>query len=258
MSEFIWPVVAPITQDYGPQKDGSNHPGIDLGSPVGTPVHASALGTVSQAGAIGVGGNTVVIQDPGGYETVYADLGPIAVKVGDKINQGEVIALSDGSKSTATGAQVTTGPHVHFQIDKGMGAIYNINPLPLLPTSTPSNTGYPATASSGSGYQNKLSILEQLKRIALIGPVGTLLSTNNPVSSAVGNAASKVPVLGPALTATEVTAKVGNYIVNPANWKRIGLGALGAVIILITVVKLTQDTPTGQAIKGAAMKAALA
>ena len=256
MPQFIWPAVAPLTQGYGLQPDGTFHPGVDIGTPVGTPIHASAIGTVSQAGAIGVGGNTVVIEDPGGYETVYADLGPIAVKVGDKINQGEVIALSDGSKSGSTPGQITTGPHTHFQIDKGIGAVHNINPLPLLPTSDPSNTGYPSsvTPASDKGYQNKLSILGQLERIVLIGPVGTVLSTNNPVS----DAANKIPILGPALTATEVTAKIGNYIVNPTNWKRVGLGALGAVILLITVVKLTQDTPTGQAIKGAAMKAALA
>ena len=257
MPQFIWPAVAPITQGYGLQPDGTYHPGVDIGTPVGTPIHASAIGTVSQAGAIGVGGNTVVIEDPGGYETVYADLGPIAVKVGDKINQGEVIALSDGSKSGSTPGQITTGPHTHFQIDKGMGAVHNINPLPLLPTSTPSTQGYPTT-STDPGYQNKLSIWQQLQRTVLLGPVGTILSTKNPVSDAANNAAKNIPIVGPALTATEVTAKVGNYIVNPANWKRVGLGALGAVIILITVVKLTENTETGQIIKGAATKAALA
>jgi murein DD-endopeptidase MepM/ murein hydrolase activator NlpD len=105
---FIWPVHGPITSPFG-MRWGVLHPGIDIGVPVGTPVHASAAGTVVWCGWMEGYGNFVVIDHGGGYATAYGHNSSIAVSCGEKVSQGQVIAHSG-----CTG--YCTGPHVHFEI----------------------------------------------------------------------------------------------------------------------------------------------
>lgn len=87
----------------------TNHQAIDWGTPTGTPVYASSGGTVAKAGWIGSYGNAIYINHPDGRQTRYAHLSKILVKVGQKVKQGDKIALSGN-----TG--VTTGPHLHFEM----------------------------------------------------------------------------------------------------------------------------------------------
>lgn len=87
----------------------TNHEAIDWGTPTGTPVYASSGGTVVRAGWIGSYGNAIFIDHPDGRQTRYAHLSKILVSVGQKVKQGEKIALSGN-----TG--VTTGPHLHFEM----------------------------------------------------------------------------------------------------------------------------------------------
>lgn len=87
----------------------SNHGGVDWAVPTGTAVFASNGGTVVRAGWIGTYGYAVYIDHDDGRQTRYAHLSKVLVKVGQKVKQGERIALSGN-----TGA--STGPHVHFEI----------------------------------------------------------------------------------------------------------------------------------------------
>lgn len=87
----------------------SNHGGVDWAVPTGTAVFASCGGTVSKAGWVGTYGYAVYINHEDGSQTRYAHLSKVLVKVGQKVKQGERIALSGN-----TGA--STGPHVHFEI----------------------------------------------------------------------------------------------------------------------------------------------
>lgn len=87
----------------------TNHKAIDWATPTGTPIYASSGGTVARAGAIGSYGNVIYINHPDGRQTRYAHLSRILVRPGQKVKQGETIALSGN-----TG--VTTGPHVHFEM----------------------------------------------------------------------------------------------------------------------------------------------
>jgi len=87
------------------------HTGVDFAAPIGTPVVASAGGTVSTAGTAGRYGNLVVI-DHGGTSTYYAHLSSIAVTT------GEVVVA--GSRIGAVGATGNvTGPHLHFELRIG-------------------------------------------------------------------------------------------------------------------------------------------
>ncbi len=105
---FIWPVNGPITSPFG-MRWGTLHPGIDIGVPTGTPVHAAAAGKVIWCGWESGYGNFVVIDHGGGYATAYGHNSRIAVSCGEEVQQGEVIAYSG-----CTG--FCTGPHVHFEV----------------------------------------------------------------------------------------------------------------------------------------------
>ncbi len=101
----------------------SNHEAVDWATPTGTPIYASSAGTVARAGWIGSYGYAVYIDHPDGKQTRYAHLSRILVTPGQKVRQGERIALSGN-----TGA--STGPHVHFEIRVNGRAV---NPLDYVP-----------------------------------------------------------------------------------------------------------------------------
>ncbi len=86
--------------------------GIDIGVPVGTPVYAAAAGTVISVknGAWNGGyGNYVVISHSNGSQTLYAHNSKNLVSVGEKVSQGDQIALSGNTGKS-------TGPHLHFEV----------------------------------------------------------------------------------------------------------------------------------------------
>ncbi len=105
---FIWPVSGPITSPFG-MRWGALHPGIDIGVPTGTPVHAAAADKVVWCGWMSGYGNLVMIDHGGGYATAYGHNSSIAVSCGQAVAQGQVNAYSG-----CTG--FCTGPHVHFEV----------------------------------------------------------------------------------------------------------------------------------------------
>jgi murein DD-endopeptidase MepM/ murein hydrolase activator NlpD len=109
------------------------HLGVDLAAATGTPVHASADGSVSWAGPKGGYGNLVEVTHPNGYATRYGHLSSVAVRSGAPVRQGDVIGYVG-----ATG--LATGPHLHYEVRrKGVP----VNPLVVQPTtSTSQEMGY--------------------------------------------------------------------------------------------------------------------
>jgi murein DD-endopeptidase MepM/ murein hydrolase activator NlpD len=87
------------------------HSGIDLAAAIGTPVQAVGDGTVAFAGTQGAYGNLVVINHARGYQTRYAQLSKIQVKVGQTVKKGAAIALVGQS-----GAPSLRQPHLHFEV----------------------------------------------------------------------------------------------------------------------------------------------
>ena len=103
-----------LTSGFGPRSRptkgaSSYHRGIDWATPTGTAVYASCAGTVARAGWGSGYGYVVYINHEDGRQTRYGHLSKVLVTVGQKVNQGEKIALSG-----STG--VSTGPHIHFEI----------------------------------------------------------------------------------------------------------------------------------------------
>jgi murein DD-endopeptidase MepM/ murein hydrolase activator NlpD len=85
------------------------HTGIDYAAVQGTPVRATADGSVSYASLRGGYGNMVEVQHPNGYATRYAHLSRIAVREYQAVRQGDVIGYVG-----ATG--LATGPHLHYEV----------------------------------------------------------------------------------------------------------------------------------------------
>lgn len=86
------------------------HKGTDYAAPRGTPVRATADGTVTWAARNGSFGNLVVIKHNGSFETKYAHLNGYAngIRKGTRVEQGQVIGYVG-----ATGG--ATGPHLHYE-----------------------------------------------------------------------------------------------------------------------------------------------
>jgi len=111
---FKKPLDGSITSNFGPRDapmDGAstNHQGIDIDGNEGDFVIASESGTVTHAGPKGSYGNLVIIDHGDSYETYYAHLSSIDVRVDEKVMQARVIG-----KVGKTGR--ATGPHLHFEL----------------------------------------------------------------------------------------------------------------------------------------------
>ena len=92
------------------------HSGIDFRQKTGTKVRATGDGVVISAGPVGGYGNMVEIDHGNGITTRYGHLSRILVKTGDKIGEGETIALSG-----STGR--STGPHLHYEVRRNGQAV---------------------------------------------------------------------------------------------------------------------------------------
>ncbi|MCI7581776.1 M23 family metallopeptidase [Campylobacter sp.] len=86
------------------------HSGLDFAMPIGTPIYATANGVVLSAGIQPGYGHMVEIRHNFGFGTRYGHLnGKYAVKQGDFVRKGDIIAYSGNSG-------LSTGPHLHYEI----------------------------------------------------------------------------------------------------------------------------------------------
>ncbi len=97
-----------ISSKYG-RRWGRMHNGIDFAASTGTKIYATDGGTVTFAGYKGSFGYMVIINHGGNYESYYAHCSKLLVKKGDKVFQGQNIALVGNTGNS-------TGPHLHFEI----------------------------------------------------------------------------------------------------------------------------------------------
>jgi murein DD-endopeptidase MepM/ murein hydrolase activator NlpD len=88
------------------------HAGLDFSAPQGTPIYATAEGTVITAGSTGNGyGNHVIINHGYGYQTLYGHMVRVKARNGQSVKRGEVIGwVGSTGKST--------GPHCHYEVHK--------------------------------------------------------------------------------------------------------------------------------------------
>ncbi len=95
---------------FGPSGRFERHTGWDIATGIGTPVNVTAPGIVETAGWTNVGyGFHVVVNHGYGYQTLYGHLSKILVKVGQRVNVNDLIALTG-----STG--YSSGPHLHYEV----------------------------------------------------------------------------------------------------------------------------------------------
>lgn len=112
----LWPVMGPITSSFGQREDpvkgngeGEFHTGLDISAPTGTPVRATADGTVKLAGVANGYGREVILDHGHGLETCYAHLSGFAVIAGQSVVRGQVIGYVGHSGRV-------TGPNLHYEV----------------------------------------------------------------------------------------------------------------------------------------------
>jgi murein DD-endopeptidase MepM/ murein hydrolase activator NlpD len=115
---FVWPVNGPITAPFCESRAWEAcHPGMDIGVPTGTPIHASDGGRVAIAGWVGGYGNYTCIQHTATLSTCYGHQSVLKVHVGESVSKGQIIGLSGSTGHS-------TGPHLHFEV-RVNGAVQN-------------------------------------------------------------------------------------------------------------------------------------
>jgi murein DD-endopeptidase MepM/ murein hydrolase activator NlpD len=138
-----------LTSDYGmrhhPVMGGFRmHKGIDLASPVGSPVYATADGVVGRADWFSSYGLYIQIEHGSELETRYGHLSRLNVAAGQMVHKGDLIGFVG-----TTGR--STGPHLHYEVRVGGDAV---NPVPYL-----QGEGQPQLAMSSIGHAGALADL---------------------------------------------------------------------------------------------------
>jgi murein DD-endopeptidase MepM/ murein hydrolase activator NlpD len=120
-SAFRW------TSGFGMRQDPKGwgtrmHEGSDMAGAYGTPIYATADGTVTHAGWSNGYGRLIKIQHAFGIETRYGHLAQIRVSVGQKVSRGERIGdMGNSGRSTGT--------HLHYEVRLGGKAV---NPMTFI------------------------------------------------------------------------------------------------------------------------------
>ena len=126
---YIWPCngIRWITSMFGGRQSpggigSTNHKGVDIGTPMGTPVLAAKSGTVTWASWNGGYGNCIIISHGNGNSTLYGHLSGYNVSTDQQVTQGQVIGYSGNTGNS-------TGPHLHFGIIENNSWIDPLNYL---------------------------------------------------------------------------------------------------------------------------------
>ena len=125
---FRWPCYGVITSYFGPRKSpggigSTNHKGIDIAVPRGTPIYAADGGTVTYSGWMSGYGYLVQIDHGNGYVTRYGHNSSLTVSVGQHVYKGQQVARAGSTGNS-------TGNHCHFEVRYNGVAKNPLNYLP--------------------------------------------------------------------------------------------------------------------------------
>jgi murein DD-endopeptidase MepM/ murein hydrolase activator NlpD len=114
--DFIWPVEGKVS-DVFEEAERKKHQGIDISSPLGTPIRASNAGRVLYSNNTIKGyGNLIILRHSEEYVTIYAHNEVNLVEEGTWAEKGQIIG-----KVGQTGR--ASGPHLHFEVRKNNKAM---------------------------------------------------------------------------------------------------------------------------------------
>ena len=124
---FRWPTSGRISSYFGGRKSpggigSTNHKGIDIAVPRGTPIYAADGGTVTYSGWMSGYGYLVQIDHGNGYVTRYGHNSSLTVSVGQHVYKGQQVARAGSTGNS-------TGNHCHFEIRIGGKTVNPLNYL---------------------------------------------------------------------------------------------------------------------------------
>jgi len=114
---FFAPISGPISAGYS---NDEKHFAVDIVVNTGTPVKAVSDGTVIFAEWTASTGHVIILEHAKGFISVYKHNGALHKQQGDLVKSGEVIASSGST------GELTTGPHLHFEL---WSDGYPVNPI---------------------------------------------------------------------------------------------------------------------------------
>ncbi|MDT7831184.1 M23 family metallopeptidase [Flavobacteriaceae bacterium S356] len=114
---FFAPITGSLSQTFNAN---NKHFAVDIVAKTGTPIKAVADGTVIFSEWTAETGYVIILKHANGYISVYKHNGNLLKQQGDLVKSGEVIA------SVGSTGELTTGPHLHFELWSGG---YAVNPL---------------------------------------------------------------------------------------------------------------------------------
>ncbi len=125
---FRWPTSGRVTSYFGGRKSpggigSTNHKGIDIAVPRGTPIYAADGGTVTYSGWMSGYGYLVEINHGNGYVTRYGHNSSLTVSVGQHVYKGQQVARAGSTGNS-------TGNHCHFEVRYNGVAKNPLNYLP--------------------------------------------------------------------------------------------------------------------------------
>jgi septal ring factor EnvC (AmiA/AmiB activator) len=131
MKSVAWKGDHPITSYYGWRTSPitgarSFHDGVDVSMPVGTELYSPVSGKIRLAKSDSYGGKYIQVLASDGKGHWCLHLSEFKVKVGDLVQQGQLIGISGNTGQS-------TGPHTHFGLQSN-AAVWDshIDPLPSL------------------------------------------------------------------------------------------------------------------------------
>ena len=114
---FLWPVRGKVVSGFGPKAKGLHNDGVNIAAPRGAPVKAAENGVIAYAGNELRGfGNLLLVKHDNGWITAYAHTQDLAVKRGERVKKGQVIARVGSTGNVST-------PQLHFEMRRGKRAV---------------------------------------------------------------------------------------------------------------------------------------
>ena len=204
--EFGLPAGWTVTTAYGTytnlrDKAGRRrqHRGIDFAAAQGTQMRAANSGLVTFSGSSSGFGNMVVIKDDKtGLYNRYGHAYKLIAKTGDHVNAGDLIALVGSTGNS-------TGPHLHYQVDRSTNYRDDVNPWPYATLSIFGGSGSigagnvtvtpgASTSVSGAATSARLTPSTAGKRVlpGIGGPIEDRESPMNRITNSIDGVSSKI------------------------------------------------------------------
>lgn len=211
---YVYPVIgatrvsSPFGNRTSPGGIGStNHKGLDIAAPRGSPVVAPIGGTIEVASGLKGYGNAVYLRGDDGNQYRFAHLDGFNTAAGARVGAGQQIGRVGSTGNS-------TGNHLHFEVRNAAGQI--LNPEGLL---------------SGAVKQGK-SLLDKGKSI-LKGNAGDLITA--AANAYLPGSGAVLGVLGIGGESCGVICQIQNWIKDSGFFSRLAIGVLALIIIAAAV-----------------------